>query len=79
MTIKKRLARSNIAMLVIPILTAAALALLGIGGAIWLLAAGGMLCTKKYRRQGVTLLAGAVLGVAIGESVYRAAGPRLRA
>ena len=53
--------------------------LLGSGGAIWLLAAGGMLCTKKYRRQGVTLLAGAVLGVAIGEAVYRAAGPRLRA
>ena len=79
MAIKKRLARSNIAMLVIPILTAAALTLLGSGGAIWLLAAGGMLCTKKYRRQGVTLLAGAVLGVAIGEAVYRAAGPRLRA
>ena len=78
MAIKKRLARSNIAMLVIPILTAAALTLLGSGGAIWLLAAGGMLCTKKYRRQGVTLLAGAVLGVAIGEAVYRAAGPRLR-
>ena len=55
------------------------LTLLGSGGAIWLLAAGGMLCTKKYRRQGVTLLAGAVLGVAIGEAVYRAAGPRLRA
>ena len=55
------------------------LMLLGSGGAIWLLAAGGMLCTKKYRRQGVTLLAGAVLGIAIGEAVYRAAGPRLRA
>ena len=54
------------------------LTLLGSGGAIWLLAAGGMLCTKKYRRQGVTLLAGAVLGIAIGEAVYRAAGPRLR-
>ena len=34
MTIKKRLARSNIAMLVIPILTAAALALLGIGAVL---------------------------------------------
>ena len=32
------------------------LTLLGNGGAIWLLAAGGMLCTKKYRRQGVILL-----------------------
>ena len=49
------------------------LTLLGSGGAIWLLAAGGMLCTKKYRRQGVTLLAGAVLGIAIGEAVYHAA------
>lgn len=37
MTIKKRLARSNIAMLVIPILTAAALVLLGIGAALVLL------------------------------------------
>ena len=37
MTIKKRLARSNIAMLVIPILTAAALALLGIGAVLVLL------------------------------------------
>ena len=55
------------------------LTLLGSGGAIWLLAADGMLCTKKYRRQGVTLLAGAVLGIAIGEAVYHAAGPRLRA
>ena len=36
MTIKKRLARSNIAMLVIPILTAAALALLGIGAVLLL-------------------------------------------
>lgn len=30
------------------------LTLLGSGGAIWLLAAVGMLCTKRYRRQGVT-------------------------
>ena len=37
MAIKKRLARSNIAMLVIPILTAAALALLGIGAVLVLL------------------------------------------
>ena len=37
MTIKKRLVRSNIAMLVIPILTAAALALLGIGAVLVLL------------------------------------------
>lgn len=42
------------------------LTLLGSGGAIWLLAAGGMLCTKKYRRQGVILLAGLVVGVLVG-------------
>lgn len=55
------------------------LTLLGSGGAIWLLAAAIMLCAKKYRRQGVILLAGlaagvlagAVLGVAIGLAVYR--------
>ena len=37
MTIRKRLARSNIAMLVIPIFTAAVLALLGLGAALLLL------------------------------------------
>ena len=37
MTLKKRLARSNIAMLVIPILTAAVLLLLGLGAALLLL------------------------------------------
>ena len=37
MTIRKRLARSNIAMLVIPLLTAAVLALLGLGAALLLL------------------------------------------
>lgn len=43
------------------------LTLLGSGGAIWLLAAGGMLCTKKYRRQGVILLAGLAVGVLVGD------------
>ena len=42
------------------------LTLLGSGGAIWLLAAGGMLCTKKYRRQGVILLAALAAGVLVG-------------
>lgn len=42
------------------------LTLLGSGGAIWLLAAGGMLCTKRYRRQGVILLAGLAAGVLVG-------------
>lgn len=41
------------------------LTLLGSGGAIWLLAAGGMLCTKKYRRQGMILLAGLAAGVLV--------------
>ena len=39
---------------------------LGNGGAIWLLAAGCLLCTKKYRRQGVILLAGLAVGVLVG-------------
>ena len=30
--------------------------LLGNGGMIWLLASGGLICTKKYRKQGVVLL-----------------------
>lgn len=42
------------------------LTLLGSGGAIWLLAAGGMLCTKKYRRQGVILLVGLAAAVLVG-------------
>lgn len=42
------------------------LTLLGSGGDIWLLAAGGMLCTKRYRRQGVILLAGLAAGVLVG-------------
>ena len=40
--------------------------LLGNGGAIWILAAVILLCTKKYRRQGVLLLAGLVVGVLVG-------------
>lgn len=39
---------------------------LGNSGAIWLLAAAGLLCTKKYRKQGVLLLGGLVLGVLVG-------------
>ena len=42
------------------------LTLLGSGGAIWLLAAGVMLCTKKYRRQGVIMLASLAVGVLVG-------------
>ena len=39
---------------------------LGNGGAIWLAAAGGMLRTKKYRKQGVLLLGGLAAGVLVG-------------
>ena len=39
---------------------------LGNGGLIWALAAGGLLCTKKYRRQGVLLLGGLAAGVLVG-------------
>ena len=45
--------------------------LLGNGGAIWLLAAGGLLCTKKYRRQGLLLLAGLAVGVLAGNVVLK--------
>lgn len=39
---------------------------LGSGGAIWLAAAGGLLCTRKYRRQGILLLGGLAAGVLVG-------------
>ena len=40
--------------------------LLGNGGAVWILAAGGLLATKKYRKYGAFLLAGLAFGVLIG-------------
>lgn len=39
---------------------------LGNGGLVWLAAAGGLLCTRKYRRQGIYLLAGLAAGVLVG-------------
>lgn len=42
------------------------LTLLSNGGAVWLLAAGGLLCTKKYRRQGLLLLGGLTVGALVG-------------
>ena len=39
---------------------------LGNGGAVWLTAAGGLLCTKKYRKQGILLLGGLAVGVLVG-------------
>ena len=40
--------------------------LLGNGGMIWLLASGGLLCTKKYRQQGIVLLGSLAAGVLVG-------------
>lgn len=42
------------------------LTLLSNGGAVWLLATGGLLRTKKYRRQGLLLLGGLAVGVLVG-------------
>ncbi len=52
MTIKKRLAQSNIAMLVIPLLVAAALVLLGMGAAGLLLAADGGVALPQRGERG---------------------------
>lgn len=41
--------------------------LLGNGGMIWLLASGVLICTKKYRRQGILLLCGLAAGVLVGK------------
>lgn len=46
---------------IMPMITA-----LGNGGAIWIAAALALICTKKYRRQGVILLVGLAVGVLIG-------------
>lgn len=40
--------------------------LLGNGGAVWILSAGVLLATKKYRKYGAFLLAGLAIGVLIG-------------
>lgn len=40
--------------------------LLGNGGMIWIAAALIMICTKKYRKNGILLLVGLVVGVLIG-------------
>lgn len=40
--------------------------LLGNGGAVWILAAGVLLVTKKYRKHGAFLLAGLAVGVLAG-------------
>ena len=54
------------------------LTMLGNGGAIWLAAAGGLLCTKKYRKQGILLLAGLAAGVLVGNVVLKNLSARPR-
>ena len=44
---------------------------LGNGGAIWLIAAAALLCTKKYRRQGILLMGGLAVGVAVGNGLLK--------
>lgn len=40
--------------------------LLGNGGTVWLLASVALICTKKYRKQGILLLGGLTVGVLVG-------------
>ena len=40
--------------------------MLGNGSIIWLLASSGLLCTRKYRKQGLLLLGGLAVGVLVG-------------
>ncbi len=48
-----------------------AITALGNGGAIWLVTAGVMLCTKKYRRAGIMLLTGLAVGLIIGNLLLK--------
>lgn len=45
--------------------------LLGNGGMIWLLAAGVLICTKKYRKQGILLLCSLAVGVLVGNVLLK--------
>jgi undecaprenyl-diphosphatase len=47
------------------------LTLLGDGGAVWIAAAIALLCTKRYRRFGVWVLAGMALGVLVGNGILK--------
>ena len=44
---------------------------LGNAGFIWFLAAAALLCTKRYRRQGVVMLAALVVGALAGSAVLK--------
>lgn len=47
------------------------ISLLGSSGAIWILAAFALICTKKYRKDGLLLLAGLALGVLVGNVILK--------
>ena len=44
---------------------------LGNDGMIWILAAVGLICTKKYRKQGILLLGGLAVGVLVGNVILK--------
>lgn len=44
---------------------------LGNGGAIWIAAGCGLLCTRKYRKQGILLLAGLAVGGLVGNAFLK--------
>lgn len=44
---------------------------LGSGGAIWLLAAMGLICTRKYRRQGILLLCGQAASILVSSVILK--------
>lgn len=44
---------------------------LGNGGAIWVAAGCGLLCTRKYRKQGILLLAGLAVGGLVGNAFLK--------
>lgn len=69
MTIRKRLARSNIAMLVIPLLTAAVLALLGLGAALLLLLRGNLMTLHDAAEQIESVLHGFKLTLCVYAAV----------
>ena len=52
--------------------------LLGNGGAVWILAVGVLLATKKYRKYGAFLLVGLAFGVLIGNLTLKPLLARLR-
>ena len=45
--------------------------LLGNGGMIWLLASGALICTAKYRKQGILLLGGLAAGLLVGNVLLK--------